>query len=158
MYQRIKRNKIATVIISPPNYNPLMLPFKNDFLPIYYCDPLGQFSLLGGSILKQDVENNGLTNSRNYMPFICLINECVNVSVCPVGLLWAFIMAHCGVTAAHSVHPSLNSSHQTGGWRGKKVKPGRHKKFLFQKEKLAVSIICHLNFRFIKTLTLPLLI
>ena len=27
----------------PPNYNPLILPFKTDFLSIYYWDPLTQF-------------------------------------------------------------------------------------------------------------------
>ena len=53
----------------PPNYNPLMLPFKNDFLCVYYWGLLTHFSLLDSSILKWNIENHEVVNSENYLPF-----------------------------------------------------------------------------------------
>ena len=53
----------------PSNYNPLMLPFKNDFLCVYYWGLLTHFSLLDSSILKWNIENHEVVNSENYLPF-----------------------------------------------------------------------------------------
>ena len=52
----------------PPNYNPFMHPFKLIFY-LYIIESLNSFSLLGGSILKWNIENNGVVNSGNYFPF-----------------------------------------------------------------------------------------